>query len=292
MEGSREDEIRVLGPLEIVAERGAVALPALKERKLLAALVLDPGKTRSTDALVEALWGATPPRSAAKLLQVYVSKLRKALPPSARIRTQESGYALELADGALDAARFERLLAEGRDAARAGNPVLAASLLRRALSLWRGQAYGDLAYEEFARIEAERLEELRLVALEELIEAELELGHHLELLPELRSLASANPLREHLQAQLMLALYRGGRQSEALDVFGTTCARISGSSRALSCATCSDASSSTTRRSPVPDSSVHQAPPCPCRRIRCSVANASSESSPNSSVETRCGWSF
>jgi DNA-binding SARP family transcriptional activator len=135
-----------------------------------------------------------------------VSKLRTQLPACARIETRGGGYALELDEDALDAGRFERLLAEARSAARDGNPALAASLLRRALGLWRGQAYGELAYEEFARSEVERLEELRLVALEERIEAELQLGREAELLPELRSLAHAYPLRERLQAQAMLAL--------------------------------------------------------------------------------------
>ena len=222
VEGSRRDEIRVLGPLEIVGEQGNLALPALKERQLLAALLVAPGTMRSSDVLMDALWGASAPRSAPKLLQVYVSKLRKVLPASARIRSQGSGYTLELADGVLDADRFERLLAEGRDAARAGNPALAASLLRRALALWRGPAYGDLGYEEFAHAEAERLEELRLVATEERIEAELALGRHAEFLPELRSLVSANPLRERLQAQAMLALYRSDRQSEALELYSAT----------------------------------------------------------------------
>jgi predicted ATPase len=157
--------------------------------------------------------------SAAKLLQVYVSKLRKILPPLARIETRGSGYALELDDTVLDAMRFERLLKDGMDSKRAGNAPLAASLLRRALALWRGHAYDDLRYQEFARTEAERLEELRLVALEERVEAELELGRHLELLPELRGLISANPLRERVQAQAMRALYRCGRQSEALEVY-------------------------------------------------------------------------
>ena len=113
-------------------------------------------------------------------------------------------------DESLDAARFERLLSQGRAASRERNPALAASLLRRALGLWRGQAYGDFAYEEFARAEAERLEELRLVALEERIEAELALGRHDDLLPELRSLAAAHPGRERLQAQAIRSLYQDG----------------------------------------------------------------------------------
>jgi predicted ATPase/DNA-binding SARP family transcriptional activator len=222
----RTAEIRVLGPLEIVRDDASIAPLAPKERRLLGALLLEPGSARSNDVLVDALWGSSPPPSAAKLLQVYVSKLRKTLPASARIRTKESGYSLEVEEGAIDAARFDRLVAEGRDAARAGNHALAAAIFERALELWRGDAYGDLAYEEFARAEAERLEELRLVALEERIEARLELGRHAELLAELLSLANANPLRERLQAQAMLALYRAGRQAEALDRYAATRRRL------------------------------------------------------------------
>ena len=162
-------EVRVLGPVELVAEDGPVPLGAPKQRRLLSALVAHAGEARSADLLIDAVWGPSPPASAAKLLQTYVSQLRKALPPPARIRTRGAGYALELEDESLDAARFERLLSQARAALREGNPALAASLLRRGLGLWRGRAYGDFAYEEFARGEAERLEELRLAALEERI---------------------------------------------------------------------------------------------------------------------------
>jgi predicted ATPase/DNA-binding SARP family transcriptional activator len=203
-----------------------VLLGALKQRRLLSALVIHASEPRSADLLVDAIWGPSPPASAAKVLQTYVSQLRKVLPAPVRIRTHGSGYALELEDGLLDAARFERLLAEGRVASRAGNPTLAASLLRRALGLWRGQAYGDFAYEEFARPEAERLEELRLEALEERIDAELAIGRDAEVLPELLRLAAGQPTRERLQAQAMLALYRCGRQSEALDLYAAARARL------------------------------------------------------------------
>jgi predicted ATPase/DNA-binding SARP family transcriptional activator len=216
------DEIRVLGPLELIGEGRPLSLAAPKERRLLVALVAEVGKTRSSDALTDAIWGDSPPRSAPKLLQVYVSKLRKRLPAPATIRTHGSGYALELQDGVLDAARFERLLHDGREAAEAGNPALAASILGRALALWRGEAYGELADEDFVRSEAQRLEELRLVALEERLGAEIELGRDSELLAQLSRLAESQPLRERLQAQLMLALYRSGRQSEALDLYAAT----------------------------------------------------------------------
>jgi predicted ATPase/DNA-binding SARP family transcriptional activator len=219
-------EIRVLGPLEVVGDDGPVALRAAKHRQLLAALLIRVGETRSTDALIEALWGASPPATAPKLLQVYISRLRKALPRPARIATRGAGYLLELEDGSLDASRFERFVAEGRAALREGNPMLAVSLLRRALGLWRGQAYGEIAYEEFVRVEAERLEELRLVALEERIEAELALGRHGELLPELTSLATEHGTRERMQAQAMLALYRCGRQLEALELYAAIRVRL------------------------------------------------------------------
>jgi predicted ATPase/DNA-binding SARP family transcriptional activator len=215
-------EIRVLGAIEIVADEGPVALGALQQRRLLAALATHAGETRSADLLIEALWNAAAPPSAAKVLQIYVSRLRKVLPATVRIRTRGAGYALELEDGSLDAARFERLLNEGREAMSLENPLLAASLLGRALALWRGSAYGEFAYEQFVRGEAERLEELRLVAVEGLIEAELALGRHAKRLPELRSLAAEHPSRERLQAQAMLALYRCGRHSEALDLYATT----------------------------------------------------------------------
>ena len=211
-------EVRVLGPLELVIDNGPVPLPA-KQRRLLAALLIRVGETRSADVLIDSVWGEAPPASASGLLQVYVSQLRKALPAPARIATFDSGYALSLGEASLDAAEFERLLREGKEAMSDGNPALAASVLGRALGLWRGQAYGEVAYEEFARAEAERLEELRLVCIEARLEAGLALGQQDDLLPELQSLALAHPLRERVQAQLMLALYRCGRQTEALHLF-------------------------------------------------------------------------
>lgn len=214
-------EVRILGLLEVVGQEGQVALPAAMERRLLAALLVEAGTTRPVDVLKEALWGAAPPSTAAKVLQVYVSKLRRKLPAPIRIETRGSGYVLELGDAELDATLFERFVTEARVASREGNPALAVSLLRRALGLWRGQAYGDFAYEDFACNEAERLGELRLAAVEDRIDAELQLGQHGALTAELRSLANAHPLRERLQAQAMLALYRSGHQADALDVYST-----------------------------------------------------------------------
>ncbi|HET6683746.1 MAG TPA: BTAD domain-containing putative transcriptional regulator [Gaiella sp.] len=208
-------ELRVLGPVEVVGDDGPVAL-AGKQRRLLAALVVADGRACGVDALVDAVWGDRAPASAAKLVQVYVSQLRKALPAAARVVTRAGAYALELERDLLDAHRFERLVAEGKSLRAAGNPALAASLIDQALRLWRGRAYGDLAYEELARAEADRLEELRLVALEERTDAQLALGKHDETLGEILGLAADNPLRERLHAQAMLALYRCGRQADAL----------------------------------------------------------------------------
>jgi predicted ATPase/DNA-binding SARP family transcriptional activator len=218
-------DIRILGPIEASSNGAGVALPTMP-RRLLAALATRAGETCSSDFLIDALWGESAPRSAAKLLQVYVSQLRKAFGSPGSIRTRSGGYALELGEASLDSRRFEGLLERGIDALRAGNPALAASQLSHALALWGGRAYGEFAYEEFARTEAERLEELRLVAVEHRLEAELRLGRHEDVLPELQSLAAGHPLREHLQAQTMLALYRSGRQTEALEHYSSVRARL------------------------------------------------------------------
>jgi len=218
-------DIRVLGGIEVLDGERRVALAALP-RRLLVVLVTRTGESATPDVLIEALWGGRGPPSAAKLLQVYVSQLRKALPSQARIHTTAAGYALELADGSLDADLFERLLDDARAVMRDGNPALAVSLLDRALALWRGPAYGEFAYDEFARGEADRLEELRLAAAEDQIEMRLALGQHTELLPELQALTAAEPLSERRAAQMMLALYRCGRQNEALELFSTTRASL------------------------------------------------------------------
>ena len=210
-------ELRVLGPLEISGENGPVDLPASKHRRLLAALTLAGGQACSADALIDAVWGETPPASARKLLQVYVSQVRKALPSRDALATAPSGYVLRLDDGSLDADRFERLHDDAVEALAEGNPALALSQLERGLALWRGPAYADVMYDDFARGEAERLEELRLVALEARLQARLQLGRHEEALGEALAMGEGHPLREHVQGLAMLALYRAGRQTEALD---------------------------------------------------------------------------
>ena len=218
-------EIRVLGPLELVGTREPVPVTAPKQRRLLAALVSRVGDACSTDFLIDAVWGPSPPASAEKLLQVYVSQLRKLVHP-AHIRRRGASYALDLNGGSVDAMRFERLLREGKAALKEANPALAASLLRRSLALWRGAAYAEFAYEDVTRGEAERLEELRLTALEERFEAELALGRHTDLLPDLSRFAAEHPLRERVHGQMMLALYRCGRQAEALDLYTALRARL------------------------------------------------------------------
>ena len=219
-------EIRVLGPVELVTDRGEqVALPA-KLRRLLAALATDPGKTRTVDYLTDAIWERRAPGNSAKVLQLYVSRLRKVISSGIRITTDSAGYVLELDNDSLDAARFEQLLAEAKVALKDGNAKLAASMLGRGLSLWRGPAFGEFAYEDFARAEAERLEEVRLHAVEERLDAQLQIGEDTALLGELRELAVAHPLREQTQGHLMTALYRSGRQTEALDVYSTVRARL------------------------------------------------------------------
>jgi predicted ATPase/DNA-binding SARP family transcriptional activator len=208
-------EIRVLGPVELVESGDAIAL-AGKHTRLLAALVAE-RRPCGVDELVESVWDGSAPASARKLMQVYVSELRKVLPEGVAIATRQGAYAVELAPDVLDAERLERLLTETTQARLAANPDLALSLADRALALWRGRAYGELGYEDFARSESERLEELRLRAQEERFDALLGLGRHEYALGEALSFAAANPLRERAHELAMLMLYRCGRQSDALD---------------------------------------------------------------------------
>ena len=214
-------ELRVLGPLEVTDTDGPIALSAPKPRALLAAFAIGRGSTRSTDELIDALWGEAPPPSAVKLLQVYVAQLRKLLPADLSIVTRGAGYALETDPGSIDAVQFERLVAEGRDALRADNAALAASILTRALALWRGPAYADVRYEPFAQQEIERLERMREHALEDRIEADLRLGRHAEILAELRGYLARDPSRERLAGQAMLGAYRAGDAAAALAIFAT-----------------------------------------------------------------------
>ena len=218
-------DFRILGSLEVLSEGRVVALGGTKQRALLALFLLHRGETLSTDRLIDELWGERPPANAAKSVQVHVSRLRRTLAGgqgdalAGLVVTRERGYELELDRDRLDAERFERLVAEGRGELAAGRPERAASLLERALALWRGPPLADLAYEPFAQREIARLEDLRLGALEQLIEAKLALGAHAELVGRLEGLIAEHPYRERLRAQLMLALYRSDRQADALQAY-------------------------------------------------------------------------
>jgi len=218
-------DFRILGSLEVLDEGREVALGGSKQRALLAVLLLHANETLSTDRLIEELWGEQPPATAAKTVQVHISRLRKslaggtAIPGGDPVVTREHGYRLELDPECLDATRFERLLAEARSELAAQHPERAASTLEEALSLWRGEPLADLAYEPFAHREVARLADLRVAALHLLIEAKLALGAHVEVVGQLEALIAEHPYHEHLRAQLMLALYRSDRQAEALQAY-------------------------------------------------------------------------
>jgi DNA-binding SARP family transcriptional activator len=213
-------DFRILGPLEVLDEGRAVALGGSKQRALLALLLLHANQTLSADRLIDELWGEHPPATAAKTLQAHVSRLRKALAADDEaVVTRAHGYELKLDPGCLDADRFERLVGEGRGALATGRPERALATLREALALWRGPPLGDLAYEPFAQREIARLDDLRIAALEQLMEAKLALGRHGELVGQLETLIGEHPYRERLRAQLMLALYRSDRQADALQAY-------------------------------------------------------------------------
>jgi ABC-type transport system substrate-binding protein/DNA-binding SARP family transcriptional activator/streptogramin lyase len=212
-------EFRILGPLEVAGEGGPLDLPAGKPRALLAVLLLSRGEVVSVDRLVDELWGERPPPTAAKNVQGYVARLRRVLGDGALL-TQAPGYAVRAE--ALDATRFQALVEE----ARHEDPAAAAPRLQEALALWRGPPLADFAYEPFAQDEIRRLEELRLSALEDRIEADLALGQHEKVVTELESLAREHTLRERLQGLRLIALYRCGRQAEALEAYRTTRRRL------------------------------------------------------------------
>jgi predicted ATPase/DNA-binding SARP family transcriptional activator len=212
-------EFRILGPLEVVGPSGAIAVKPGKQRSLLTALLLEANRVVAIDQLVERLW-VDPPRSAEKLVQVYVSQLRRALGGGAdRVITRRPGYLINVGADEVDSSCFEQLLADGRAALAEGNAQRARRSLEQALALWRGPALADFTYDEFARLEAERLEELRVVAIEERLEADIALGRHEEVIGELRTSVEQHPLRERLWRLAMLALYRAGRQAEALECY-------------------------------------------------------------------------
>ena len=211
-------QFRLLGPLAVTVEGEPLALGGQKRRALLAALLLEANRIVSRDRLIDALWGEEPPDTARNTIQVYVSQLRKLL-PEGTLETAPPGYRLAVDPEAIDLFRFIQLTQQARAALTVGNASDAAETLREALALWRGPALADLAWEPLAQGEVVRLEELRLAALEDRIDADLALGRHGQLIGELESLVAGHPLRERLRAQLMLSLYRSGRQADALAVY-------------------------------------------------------------------------
>jgi YVTN family beta-propeller protein len=208
-------KFRLLGRVEARSDGRELALGGPKQRALLAMLLLDANKTVSRDRLIDGLWGERPPPTAAHTLDNYVSRLRKAL-SGGRLSRNPPGYVLLVEPDELDLDLFERLFRDGREAQARGDANEAAATLRSALDLWRGVALADVLYEPFAATESPRLEERRLMALEQRIDADLELGRDDELVPELEALVRDHPFRERLLYQLMLGLYRSGRQAEAL----------------------------------------------------------------------------
>jgi DNA-binding SARP family transcriptional activator len=216
-------EFRILRPLEVADDGAVVALGGLKQRSLLAILLLSANEVVSSDRLIDQLWGERSPESGRTALQVRVSQLRKALGAAgAQLLTRPPGYVVEVDRGQLDLHRFERLVLEADTA----TPVVAAAKLREGLELWRGEPLADLSYELFAQPAIARMQELRLTAIEKRIEADLAVGRHAELVGELEPLVTEHPLRERLAGQLMLALYHCGRQADALAVYRKTGERL------------------------------------------------------------------
>jgi DNA-binding SARP family transcriptional activator len=211
-------QYRLLGALEVQAGDRPVPLGGAKQRALLGLLLVNANQVVSRDRLIDELWGEKPPPSVVQSVQVYVSRLRKLLPPDTLL-TRATGYVLEVDPKDVDLSCFERLLAEGRKALAAHDPQRATEVLHEALDLWRGPPLAEFAFEPFAQAVIGRLEELHLAALEDRIEADLELGRDAELIAELEALIAENPHRERLRGQLMLALYRSERQAEALEVY-------------------------------------------------------------------------
>jgi YVTN family beta-propeller protein len=223
--GAEVIDFRVLGAMEVVEDDRPLALGSPQQRLLLAVLLVHRGEAVSSDRLVDELWGERAPASATKIVQGYVSNLRKVLGDGLLV-TRGRGYLLQPEPGQLDVDRFESLLADARSASHNGDPRTAAERLREALGLSRGPPFADFAYESFAQSEIARLDEAQLGALEERIDAELALGEHTQLVSELEGLVHEHPLRERLIAQLMLALYRSGRQADALDRYRVARGRL------------------------------------------------------------------
>ena len=224
---SPDDGIRILGPLEVRFCGDAIALGGAKQRAVLALLALHADEIVPIERLIDELWHDDPPRSAAHSLEAYVSRLRQLLEPAGlHVRRHGVGYALVLGDASLDARSFARLHDESAQAAAAGDDVRASSLASAALALWRGAVLADVPLGRWASVEAERLEERRLLVFEQRVEAELRLGRHEDLVAELQAVARHHPYRERLVGLTMLALYRSGRPADALDAYEQTRLRL------------------------------------------------------------------
>jgi DNA-binding SARP family transcriptional activator/tetratricopeptide (TPR) repeat protein len=207
-------EFRILGPLEVRDDGRALDVGGAKQRSLLAVLLLNANQVVSTDRLIDALWGEQPPETAGKAIQIYVSQLRRVLGKE-RLETTAPGYLLRVDDDELDLHRFETLLEQSKET----DTEAASAKLRAALALWRGRPLEEFAYEPFAQLQIGRLEELQLACIEKRVDADLACGRHPELVGELEALVAEHRLRERLRGQLMLALYRSGRQAEALAAY-------------------------------------------------------------------------
>ncbi len=210
---------RILGPLEVEGVDGPIALSGSKQRALLSILLLHANEVVDSSRLIEALWSDGPPADAPKALQIHVSRLRRALAPADVVQTRPGGYLVTADAGNLDLPRFEQLASEGRSLLAASDAAGARAALVEALALWRGAPLAEFAAEPFARAELTRLDGLHAGALEARIEADLALGAHNALVPELEAVVARYPLREQLRGLLMLALYRSGRQAEALQAY-------------------------------------------------------------------------
>ena len=209
----------ILGPLEVVGDRGQIQLGGPKQRATLAILLLGANRVVSVERLADELYAGAAPVTAVTQVQRQISELRKVLGAGSGIETRAPGYVLNISPDQLDLHRFERFTEEARQALARGVPESAAVLQRNALELWRGTPLADLEHEPFAQISIERLEEVRLAALEQRIDADLAVGRHRELVAELDELTAQHPFHEPFSTRLMLALYRSGRQADALDVF-------------------------------------------------------------------------
>jgi len=219
-------DFRILGPLEVRSELGVLALGGIKPRAVLAVLLLNANEPVSAERLAVALWGDEAPAGATRTVQVHISRLRKALDDPDIVATTPAGYRLHLGPDDLDVLRFGRLVDDGRRLLKAGQPEQAGTILREALALWRGPPLADLTFEPFAQPEIALLEEQRLTALEARVEADLAAGRHAAVVGELERLVALHPTRERLAGQLMVALYRCGRQAEALEAYRDTRRRL------------------------------------------------------------------